>query len=139
MKKSLPDLNLIDLISNKHLALRKYVTDRDSHGLNKTESHVLSLLEAEDSLSISDISRKIHISRQGAHKCVQGLLARGMIAPAKFSANSRDRFLTITPAGMQCNQQLLAIKLELQERLRERLGEETFRLIKSTFQEEWLE
>lgn len=44
MNKQLQKMNLIDLLSEKHLALRKIVTDKDPDQINKTESHILAVL-----------------------------------------------------------------------------------------------
>ncbi|MNW58626.1 hypothetical protein D3C74_365040 [compost metagenome] len=139
MEKDLAELNLIDLISEKHLGLRKIVSDLDDNQLNKTETHILSILEAHNYLSISQISRRIHLSRQGTHKSVQSLLLRELIATVNIKDNQRDRYLKITPKGLECNQQLLEIKMELEQRIQKKLGKEKLALIKTIFQENWLD
>lgn len=139
MENNLPEINLIDLISEKHLALRKKVAELDDSGLNKTETHILSVLESHPYLSISEISRHIHLSRQGAHKSVQGLLERELIETVDSEANHRDRYLAITPKGRECNRQQLEIKLTLEQRILTKLGEDKASLIRSVFQEEWLD
>ncbi|WP_028591018.1 MarR family winged helix-turn-helix transcriptional regulator [Paenibacillus massiliensis] len=139
MENIYPDLNLIDLISEKHLALRRAVGELDGNRLNKTETHILSILERHEPMSISEISRRIHISRQGTHKSIQGLLAQDMIATTDTKANQRDRNVTITQKGRDYNHQLLAFKLELEQQIVLRLGEAKISAIKSILSEEWLD
>jgi len=134
-----PDLNLIDLICEKHLALRKAVGELDGNRLNKTETHILSILERQEPMSISEIGRRIHISRQGTHKSIQGLLAQNMITTADTKENQRDRNVTISQKGRDYNRQLLEMKLELEQQIVLRLGEEKIAVIKSILNEEWLE
>lgn len=137
MTKSDSSINLIDLISDKHTVLRKRVGELDGNRLNKTETHILVILEAQEHMTISEISRHIHISRQGTHKCVQGLLAQELIAPDNNAAS--DHYFVITPKGRQHNAELLKIKLELEKRIIERLGQDTIDEIKSLFLREWLD
>ncbi|MNW31254.1 MarR family protein [compost metagenome] len=139
MENIYPDLNLIDLISEKHLALRKAVGELDGNRLNKTETHILSILERQEPMSISEIGRRIHISRQGTHKSIQGLLAQNMITTTDTKENQRDRNVTITQKGRDYNRQLLEMKLELEQQIVLRLGEEKIAAIKSILNEEWLE
>lgn len=86
-----------------------------------------------------ETSRRIHLSRQGTHKSVQSLLLREFIATVNIKDNQRDRYLKITPKGLECNQQLLEIKMELEQRIQKKLGKEKLALIKTIFQENWLD
>lgn len=78
----LGDLNLIDLISEKHANLRKMVRDewanKGEEYISDTESYMLALLERQK-MTVSQLARQIDISRQGAHKCAKGLLERGYL------------------------------------------------------------
>ena len=80
MNLDLKNLNIIDLISEKHAKLRKIVSktwiDMGKEGFTDTESYILSLIEKNE-LTVAQISRIIGISRQGTHKCVKGLIEKG--------------------------------------------------------------
>lgn len=115
-------MNLVDLLSEKHLVLRKTVTDRMDEPMNKTESHILAVLENQPMLSISEISRMITISRQGTHKSIQGLLARAYVEIVDVQGRVRDKHLVITPKGRECNQRMLVIKEELEQEITARLA-----------------
>lgn len=138
MNNPLQDMNLIDLLSEKHLALRKIVNDKDPDQINKTESHILAVLEAHQRLTISEISRIIHISRQGTHKSIQGLLARGYVQTTKVEGNLRDKYIVLTSKGIECNQRMLVTKMELEQKIASKLGTTNVELLKALLKEEWL-
>ncbi|WHY21198.1 helix-turn-helix domain-containing protein [Paenibacillus sp. G2S3] len=138
MDNHLQEMNLIDLLSEKHLALRKIVTDQDPDQINKTESHILAVLEAHQMLSISEISRIIHISRQGTHKSIQGLLSRNYVEATQVEGNQRDKNIILTQKGIECNQRMMITKIELEQRIANKLGAANVELLKSLLKEEWL-
>lgn len=138
MNNPLQDMNLIDLLSEKHLALRKIVNDKDPDQINKTESHILAVLETHQRLTISEISRIIHISRQGTHKSIQGLLARGYVQTTEVEGNLRDKYIVLTTKGIECNQRMLVTKMELEQKIASKLGATNVELLKALLKEEWL-
>lgn len=139
MKKHLEDMNLIDLLSEKHLALRKKVTDQDQNHLNKTETHILAVLEEHSMLSISEISRLINISRQGTHKSIKGLLDHSYVEMVDVKDNQRDRYIALTDKGIECNRNLLDIKKRMEGQILHKLGEQKVKIIKELLKEEWLD
>ncbi|CAH1058126.1 MarR family winged helix-turn-helix transcriptional regulator [Paenibacillus pseudetheri] len=138
MDNHLQEMNLIDLLSEKHLVLRKIVTDPDPDQINKTESHILAVLEAHQMLSISEISRIINISRQGTHKSIQGLLSRNYVEAVEVEGNQRDKNIILTQKGIECNQRMMITKIELEQRIANKLGAANVELLKSLLKEEWL-
>ncbi|MGN7764366.1 MarR family winged helix-turn-helix transcriptional regulator [Paenibacillus sp. P32E] len=138
MKDYIQNLNLIDLISEKHKALREEVNGRSSYPLNKTETHILAMLELHSLLSISEISRLIHISRQGAQKCINGLLAEEYVKIAQVVGNARDKHITLTGKGSEACRSMLEIKVEMERQIIDRLGQEQVELLKKLLTEEWL-
>ncbi|WP_339316133.1 helix-turn-helix domain-containing protein [Paenibacillus sp. FSL R10-2734] len=138
MDNHLQEMNLIDLLSEKHLVLRKIVTDQDPDQINKTESHILAVLEAHQMLSISEISRIINISRQGTHKSIQGLLSRDYVEAVEVEGNQRDKNIILTQKGIECNQRMMITKIELEQRIADKLGAANVELLKALLKEEWL-
>lgn len=138
MDNHLQEMNLIDLLSEKHLVLRKIVTDQDPDQINKTESHILAVLEAHQMLSISEISRIINISRQGTHKSIQGLLSRNYVEAVEVEGNQRDKNIILTQKGFACNQRMMVTKIELEQKISNKLGAANVELLKALLKEEWL-
>lgn len=138
MDNHLQEMNLIDLLSEKHLVLRKIVTDQDPDQINKTESHILAVLEAHQMLSISEISRIINISRQGTHKSIQGLLSRNYVEAVEVEGNQRDKNIILTQKGFACNQRMMVTKIGLEQKISNKLGAANVELLKALLKEEWL-
>ena len=80
MSTYLENLNIIDLLSEKHAKLRKMVIETwiemGEESVSDTESYMLALVEREK-LTVAQLGRIIGISRQGAHKCAKSLIERG--------------------------------------------------------------
>ncbi|ASA20805.1 MarR family winged helix-turn-helix transcriptional regulator [Paenibacillus donghaensis] len=139
MNKNLQEMNLIDLLSEKHLALRKRVTELYPDSINKTESHILAVLEARQMLSISEISRIINISRQGTHKSIQGLLSQGYVEAVDVAGNNRDKHIVLSSKGLECNKKMLILKKQLEQQIIDKLGNSHVELIKTLLKEDWLD
>jgi DNA-binding MarR family transcriptional regulator len=131
-------LNLIDLISEQHLQLRDKVSQLSVDDVNKTEGHILAVLERETRLTISEMSKIIHISRQGTHKCVQGLLAKQYVTILPIEGNLRDKHVMLTEKGKRCCHNLLQIKQEMENQIVEKLGKEQVEALKILLQRNWL-
>ncbi len=132
-------VNLVDLMSEKHLFLRRKVGELDGEELNRTETHILAVVEQNGSLSISDIGRAVSLTRQGTHKSVLGLIERGYLTETEHPDNRRDRRVMLTNRGQKACDGQLAIKRELERRAAEKLGAENVEWLKRLLLEEWLE
>jgi DNA-binding MarR family transcriptional regulator len=123
-------LGLIDLISEKHMELRKKLHEASGQPVNKSEAHILAVLEANGVLSISQIGRLIGMTRQGVHKYMLGLQTAGLVAPATTDGNARDRRVELTPQGRETVSLLEQTKQQLEAEITRHLGEaETERLV----------
>ncbi|WP_379136320.1 MarR family winged helix-turn-helix transcriptional regulator [Paenibacillus sp. sgz500958] len=131
-------ISLIDLISDKHLELRKRLHESNGQPINKTEAHILAVLKKNGMLTISEISRLIGISRQGAHKCIQGLLSAQLVKMTEVKGNSRDKHIVLTDTGQANNESMEQTKRELDQQIAEVIGDENVKLLRKLLQEEWL-
>lgn len=130
-------LGLIDLISEKHLELRARLHESDGQAINKTEAHILAVLRKHGKLTVSEIGRIIHISRQGTHKCIQGMLEAELVETDRNGGTVRDKPLVLTDKGRECFEQLESTKERLERVIAERLGQESVDALKRLLQEDW--
>lgn len=141
MRDYFEGLNIIDLISEKHALLRKKVIEtwisRGEESISDTETYVLALIEREN-MTVSQIGRTIGISRQGAHKCVKGLIERGYIQLEDPNSIHRDKKLLLTEKGTRFCKETLALKKEFEEEIKNSLGEEKFKILKDSLNKKWL-
>lgn len=142
MESFLKELNLIDLISEKHAKLRKMVRDawveKGEEEVTDTESYMLAIIERER-ITVAQIARKIGISRQGAHKCAQGLIGRGYIEIKNQEENSRDKVLILTGKGLNFMKETLLIKERLEVEIKEAIGTDNFYILKESLNKSWFE
>lgn len=138
MKNYILDLNLIDLISEKHKALREKVNEISDDRLNQTETHILAKLELHGRLSISEISRQINISRQGTQKYINVLLAEGFVETTVVEGNSRDKHIVLTPQGAAVCSRMLEIKHGIEQEISDVIGQDQVKLLKKLLAEDWL-
>ncbi|WP_051507177.1 MarR family winged helix-turn-helix transcriptional regulator [Saccharibacillus sacchari] len=129
---------LIDLMSDKHLFLRKKVAELDGEELNRTETHILAVVETAVKVSISEIGRAVNLTRQGTHKSVLGLIERGYLEESQDTANRRDRYVRLTSKGQQACDRQLAVKRELELEIAQKLGQEHVEWLKRLLVEEWI-
>ena len=138
MKEYIRGLNLIDLVSEKHKVLREKVSAGSGDPLNHTETHILAKLELHGRLSISDISRRISISRQGAQKVVNSLLEQGYVETVQVEGNSRDKYISLTAGGLEVCRRMLEIKQRIEQEIAAKIGTEQVKLLKQLLAEDWL-
>ncbi len=131
-------LGLIDLISEKHMELRKKLHEASGQPVNKSEAHILAVLEANGVLSISQIGRLIGMTRQGVHKYMLGLQTAGLVAPATADGNARDRRVELTPQGRETVRLLEETKQRLEEEITRRLGEAETEQLLELLRGRWL-
>jgi DNA-binding MarR family transcriptional regulator len=138
MKEYILGLNLIDLLSEKHKVLRDKVNLTSGEPLNKTETHILAMLELHGMLSISEISRLISISRQGTQKTINTLLAEGYVGTAVVEGNNRDKHIVLSPKGIDVCRSMLEIKLGIEAEIAAKIGKDQVEVLRKLLTEEWL-
>lgn len=131
-------LSLVDLISEKHAILRKTVQEAGGEDVTRSEEHLLFVLRPSGVLSISEISRRIGLSRQGAHKAVTSLMAGEYLEAVPREANSRDRWVRLTDKGLAYCAKMDEVKEELERRIAEKLGREQVALLRELLERGWL-
>ncbi|MDB8789168.1 helix-turn-helix domain-containing protein [Romboutsia sp. 1001216sp1] len=140
MSSDFKNLNIIDLISEKHAKLRKMVietwVERGEERVSDTESYMIALVERNE-LTVAQIGRIIGISRQGAHKCAKGLIERGYIIIENKDVNSRDKILSLTEKGSRFCRETLILKEEFETNIINSIGEDKFKILKECLSENW--
>ncbi|CEO22367.1 MarR family winged helix-turn-helix transcriptional regulator [Paraclostridium sordellii] len=140
MNSYLDNLNLIDLLSEKHAQLRKIVRDKWSENageyITDTESYIIALLERK-AMTASQLARIIDISRQGVHKNTKNLIAKGYIEIENYDSSSRDKTLILTKKGEKFCEETLVLKNQLEKSIEEVIGTDNLTVLKSCLKETW--
>lgn len=138
----LNDLNIIDLVSEKHQDLRKKVRElwvkNGEEDVSQTESHMLAMLEIK-SMTIAETARKINISRQATHKCAQNLISNGYIKITPIEGNQRDKLIMLTEKGQNFCSNMLILKKKVEKHIEKNIGKKNLEKLKQCLKENWID
>ena len=133
------NLNIIDLISEKHISLRREVEERWSESGEEEITHTEAMLLAKinmGKISIAEVARQANISRQAMHKCAKKLEDRGYL---KFISNENNQTYTIlTEKGVLYCEKSNELKEKIEKEIEDILGEENIKIIKKLLEKKWI-
>lgn len=125
--------NLVDLISERHKELRNKVRimwkESGGEDISNTETYILSLVENKE-ITMAEIARIIGISRQGVHKCVKNLVGKGYLQIESMDNSQKEKVVKLTIRGQECCNSIYEIKKEIEEEIKENIGEERIELLR---------
>ncbi len=132
------DLNIIDLISEKHIILRREVEERWAESEEEDISHTEALLLAKinmGKISIAEVARQANVSRQAMFKCAKKLEARGYL---KFVINeSNNKYTELTSKGKDYCKKSKKLKEQLEQEISDVLGKEKVEILKELLNRSW--
>lgn len=133
------DLNIIDLISEKHIALRREVEERWSKSGEEDITHTEAMLLAKINMgriSLAEVARQANISRQAMHKCAKKLEDKGYI---KFVSNENNQtYTTLTEKGVLYCKKSNELKEKIENEISEIIGCENIKILKSMLEKQWV-
>ncbi len=140
MKPILENLDLIDLISERHLLLRKITektwNDRSEISISNSEWFIIARIYGIRP-TLAQVSKSVDISRQATHKLVRGLESRGLVIIEDSTENNKDKCIRMTPLGEECYEKNLALKAELIDRIADHIGSDKVSLLKEILMTDW--
>lgn len=104
--------------------------------LTPTEARILAVLRGEE-LSISELARRLDVSRQAVHKIISKLVARKLLRLGQSAENARDKLIFFTPAGEDMKKEAARKILELEKEVALAIGERNLKLLKALLEMEW--
>jgi DNA-binding MarR family transcriptional regulator len=140
LKPILENLDLIDLISERHLLLRKITektwNDRSEISISNSEWFIMARIYGIRP-TLAQVSKSVDISRQATHKLVRGLESRGLVIIEDSTENNKDKCIRMTPLGEECYEKNLALKAELIDRIADHIGSDKVSLLKDILMTDW--
>ena len=132
-------LNIIDLISEKHITLRREVEERWSKSGEEDITHTEAMLLAKinmGKISLAEVARQANVSRQAMHKCVKKLEEKGYLE--FIASESNQTYTSLTEKGVLYCKKSNELKDIIEEEITQKLGEENMKLIKKLLECEWI-
>ncbi|RLL45460.1 MarR family transcriptional regulator [Oceanobacillus piezotolerans] len=134
------DLDLIDLLSERHLYLRRIAekkwNDNSNIYLANSEWFILARVYKKQP-TIAHVAKQVDISRQATHKFIKQLQAKGLVEVFNVENNKKHKYLRLTKFGEECYEKNMSLKAELENKIMEHIGEDNVKKIKSVLQMDW--
>ena len=132
-------LNIIDLISEKHITLRREVEERWSESGEEDITYTEAMLLAKinmGKISLAEVARQANVSRQAMYKCAKKLEVKGYLE--FIASESNQTYTCLTEKGVLYCKKSNELKDIIEEEITQKLGEENMKLIKKLLECEWI-
>ncbi|WP_019637757.1 MarR family winged helix-turn-helix transcriptional regulator [Paenibacillus fonticola] len=140
MSSASQNLDLIDLISERHVLLRNLNSQlwNESHDLHISNSEWFIMARIyKKQPTISYVTKHVDISRQATHKFIKSLESKGLVEISKAQHNNKDKCIRLTKFGEECFEKREVIKATLEAKIIETIGAEQATLLKKILQSDW--
>ncbi|QKY68283.1 MarR family winged helix-turn-helix transcriptional regulator [Lentibacillus sp. CBA3610] len=138
---NLESLNLIDMISERHLQLRKLSEslwdERSDIYLAKSERFILARIYQKGETTISSVTKNVDISRQATHKFIKQLEQKGLVHIKAMEHNKKERSITLTNFGKECYRKNESLESMLEKQIAENIGTEKVTQLKEILKLDW--
>ena len=139
MDMNLEGLNIIDLISEKHIILRREVEERwalsDEEEISHTEGFLLAKISMQR-ISLAEVARQANISRQAMYKCAKKLEDKGYLVFVVDTDNSK--YTELTAKGREYCKKSRQLKEHIEKEIVAILGQESTQILKELLKKNWI-
>ncbi len=87
--------------------------------------------------TVSELARRMGVTRQTAHQAVHGLIAAGLLEQTADPASARQRLIRRTVEAERTHRQACAVLEELEEQLATRIGQDAVQILRTTLETPW--
>ncbi|MDF2672477.1 MAG: MarR family transcriptional regulator [Clostridiales bacterium] len=140
LNSELQSLDLIDLISERHILLRaiteKAWNDSSDIYISNSEWYIMARIYKKHP-TISYVTKHVDISRQAIHKFVKNLEAKELIQITNSETNHKDKCLQLTALGEECYEKNISLKAVLEQKIADKIGVEQLRMLNDVLKSDW--
>ncbi len=104
--------------------------------VSPTQAQLFAVLD-DHGTTVSELARRMGVTRQTAHQAVHGLVGAGLLEQAPDPASARQRLIRRTEEGERAHQQAGVILERLEEQLAERIGREAVDALRAALEVPW--
>ncbi|MDQ8702828.1 MarR family winged helix-turn-helix transcriptional regulator [Streptomyces sp. LHD-70] len=104
--------------------------------VSPTQAAVFAALD-EGGTTVSELARRMGVTRQSTHQAVHGLITLGLLEQAPDPDSARRRLIRRTPAGERAHEQARCTLARLEQVLAERIGQEHVAALRSALEAPW--
>jgi len=140
LDSELQNLDLIDLIIERHVLLRRICenswNDSSDMHISNSEWYIMARIYKKKP-TLSYVTKHVDVSRQATHKFVKNLESKGLIEITNSTNNNRDKCLQLTPLGEECYERNLSLKASLEQKIAEEIGADKLTILKDILKLDW--
>ncbi len=140
MDYELKNLDLIDLISERHIELRglaeKMWNDTSDISISNSEWFIIARVYKKKP-TIAYVTKQVNISRQATHKFIKNLEAKGLLQISSMENNKKEKCVQLTELGEICYEQNQELKSKLENKIIDKIGLEKFTALKEILKLDW--
>ena len=140
MDFELKNMDLIDMVSERHLQLRKLTeklwNDSSDIYLSNSEWFIMARIYKKQP-TIAYVSKNVDISRQATHKFIKNLEAKGLVEISNVENNKKDKCIRLTKLGEECYEKNQSLKANLEKEIADKIGSEQLKLLKDLLKLDW--
>lgn len=139
--ESIHNLDIFDLLSERHSRVRKTIENRwneqSNIQLSNSEWLILNRLYQQPEQSIADVCKNVDITRQATHKLIKKLEDRGLVVTNQMKNNKRSKRVNLTKLGVDSYENKRALKMKLEKQIKEEIGEMELNQLKAFLASDW--
>ncbi|SHG63913.1 DNA-binding transcriptional regulator, MarR family [Ornithinibacillus halophilus] len=141
MKTDTEYLDIVDLISERHLLLRKHTenlwNENSDIYLSNSEWVILSKVYEKQKTTISYVTKHVDITRQATHKFIKRLDEKGLVEIKQLENNKKQKSIELTTLGKECYEKNEALKAILEKEIANKVGKEKLIQLKEILEMDW--
>ncbi|GAB7106546.1 hypothetical protein JCM4814A_48600 [Streptomyces phaeofaciens JCM 4814] len=109
---------------------------RRAEQVSTTQLQLFAVLD-EEGTTVSELARRMGVTRQTAHQTAHGLIAAGLLEQAPHPESARQKLIRRTAAGRRAHGEATAILDELERVLAARIGPDGVRALREALERPW--
>ncbi|MFG2501317.1 MarR family winged helix-turn-helix transcriptional regulator [Streptomyces sp. NPDC048441] len=104
--------------------------------VSPTQAGLFAVLD-EQGTTVSELARRMGVTRQTAHQAVHGLVAAGLLEQVPDPSSARQRLIRRTAEGERTHREAGRVLRRLEETLAERIGQQTADALRAALETPW--
>ena len=136
----LQSLNLIDLLSERHLSTRRITeqawNEESDIRISNSEWTIMAHIYKQQP-TIASVTKNVDITRQAIHKFIKNLSAKGLVEVQNVENNKKEKCIRLTALGENCHEKHEVFKKQLESTIAEKIGSHQLALLKDILTADW--
>ncbi|MGB3100528.1 MAG: MarR family winged helix-turn-helix transcriptional regulator [Psychrobacillus psychrotolerans] len=140
MNFDINDLDLFDLISERHLMIRKVTEELWNSSndiyISNSEWFIIARIYKKNP-TISSINKQVNITRQATHKFIRSMESKGLVEVNQVAHNKKEKSIRLTTMGEACYEKNESLKAGLEKKIADQIDSEKLDVFKEILKLDW--